>query len=63
MSPSMSVIRLKRVYAPPEAADGARVLVDRLWPRGLSRAKASIDLRLNDHRIHCFLAMRALGTL
>ena len=36
--------RLKRVYLPPEAADGSRVLVDRLWPRGLSRERARIDL-------------------
>lgn len=33
----------KRVYLPPEAEDGCRVLVDRLWPRGLSRAKAQLD--------------------
>jgi uncharacterized protein YeaO (DUF488 family) len=36
--------RLKRVYLPPDAADGSRVLVDRLWPRGLSRERAQIDL-------------------
>ena len=36
-------IRLKRVYAPPEGNDGIRVLVDRLWPRGLSRAEAHLD--------------------
>jgi uncharacterized protein YeaO (DUF488 family) len=36
--------RLKRVYLPPEAADGSRVLVDRLWPRGLSHERAQIDL-------------------
>jgi uncharacterized protein YeaO (DUF488 family) len=36
--------RLKRVYLPPEAADGTRILVDRLWPRGLSRERARIDL-------------------
>ncbi|HUA77669.1 MAG TPA: DUF488 family protein [Acetobacteraceae bacterium] len=44
----MSTIRLKRAYDPPEAADGARVLVDRLWPRGLSREKSRIDLWLKD---------------
>jgi len=44
----MSAIRLKRVYDPPEKADGARVLVDRLWPRGLARARAGIDLWLKD---------------
>jgi uncharacterized protein YeaO (DUF488 family) len=36
--------RLKRVYLPPDAADGSRVLVDRLWPRGLSRERAQVDL-------------------
>ena len=30
-------IRIKRVYDPPDEADGTRVLVDRLWPRGLAR--------------------------
>src|SRR4051794_29667494 len=35
-------IRVRRVYEPPEAADGARVLVDRLWPRGLSKADAQL---------------------
>lgn len=38
------MIRLRRVYDPPEpGADGARVLVDRLWPRGLSKAAAGVD--------------------
>ncbi len=37
-------LRLKRVYEPPEPGDGRRILVDRLWPRGLSKAKAAIDL-------------------
>lgn len=36
-------IRLKRAYEPAEPADGYRVLVDRLWPRGLSRERAGID--------------------
>ncbi len=40
------VIRLKRVYDPPAADDGMRILVDRLWPRGLSKAKAGIDIWL-----------------
>lgn len=35
-------IRVRRVYEPPDAADGARVLVDRLWPRGLSKADAQL---------------------
>ena len=36
-------VTIKRVYEPPESSDGVRVLVDRLWPRGLSKAKAKID--------------------
>lgn len=36
-------IRLKRAYEPAARADGRRVLVDRLWPRGLARAEARID--------------------
>jgi uncharacterized protein YeaO (DUF488 family) len=39
---------LRRVYDPPAAADGTRVLVDRLWPRGVARDKARIDLWLKD---------------
>jgi uncharacterized protein YeaO (DUF488 family) len=34
---------MKRVYEPPEASDGYRVLVDRLWPRGVSRNQARLD--------------------
>jgi uncharacterized protein YeaO (DUF488 family) len=41
-------IRLKRAYDPPAEGDGTRVLVDRLWPRGLSRERARIDLWLRD---------------
>lgn len=36
-------VRLRRVYDPPAPDDGYRVLVDRLWPRGVSRADAGID--------------------
>jgi len=41
-------LRIKRVYEPPDGADGFRVLVDRLWPRGLSRERAKIDLWLKE---------------
>jgi uncharacterized protein YeaO (DUF488 family) len=41
-------LRIKRVYEPPDAADGVRILVDRLWPRGLSRGRAKIDLWLKE---------------
>jgi uncharacterized protein YeaO (DUF488 family) len=36
-------IRLKRAYEPPEPSDGYRILIDRLWPRGVSRARAALD--------------------
>ncbi|MEV0264124.1 DUF488 family protein [Streptomyces sp. NPDC050617] len=36
-------VRVRRVYEAPDAADGTRVLVDRLWPRGLSKAAAELD--------------------
>jgi uncharacterized protein YeaO (DUF488 family) len=36
-------VRTKRAYEPPASADGTRVLVDRLWPRGLRKADAAID--------------------
>lgn len=42
------VIRLKRVYDPPAPDDGRRVLVDRLWPRGLRRETARLDLWLKE---------------
>lgn len=41
-------IALKRVYEPPTRADGTRILVDRLWPRGLSKAQAGVDEWLRD---------------
>ena len=41
-------IRIKRVYERPDKHDGRRILVDRLWPRGLTREKASVDLWLKD---------------
>jgi len=37
------MINIKRVYEKPETSDGRRVLVDRIWPRGMSKAKAKID--------------------
>lgn len=41
-------IRLKRAYEPPEQSDGIRLLVERLWPRGISKEKAKIDIWLKD---------------
>jgi uncharacterized protein YeaO (DUF488 family) len=40
--------RIKRVYELPDKHDGRRILVDRLWPRGLTKEKASIDLWLKE---------------
>jgi uncharacterized protein YeaO (DUF488 family) len=42
------MIRTKRIYDEPDKSDGFRVLVDRLWPRGLSRDRAKVDLWLKD---------------
>lgn len=44
----MKTIHVKRIYEPPEASDGIRILVDRLWPRGLSREASRIDDWLKD---------------
>jgi uncharacterized protein YeaO (DUF488 family) len=44
----MPCVRIRRVYEPPPPADGYRVLVDRLWPRGLSKEAARIDAWLRD---------------
>ena len=44
----MMSIRIKRVYEEPEGKDGERILVDRLWPRGLTKEKAKVDLWLKD---------------
>jgi uncharacterized protein YeaO (DUF488 family) len=42
------MIKLKRVYEPPEKNDGLRILVERLWPRGISKERAKVDLWLKD---------------
>lgn len=42
------MIQIKRVYEPYEKEDGYRILVDRLWPRGLSKERAHIDIWLKD---------------
>ena len=41
-------MKIKRVYEMPSRDDGKRILVDRLWPRGLTKEKASIDLWLKE---------------
>lgn len=47
------IIRIKRVYEPPSNEDGHRILVDRLWPRGLSKSEA---------KFHCWLKEIAPST-
>jgi uncharacterized protein YeaO (DUF488 family) len=42
------MIQIKRVYEKPEKTDGFRILVDRLWPRGLTKARAHVDLWLKE---------------
>ena len=42
------MIHLKRVYEPPSTDDGFRILVERLWPRGLSKSRAQVDLWLKE---------------
>lgn len=41
-------LRLKRVYETPNKDDGVRILVDRLWPRGLTKERAKVDLWLKE---------------
>jgi len=41
-------IKIKRVYEQPDRKDGERILVDRLWPRGLTKEKAGVDLWLKE---------------
>lgn len=50
MHPSLAAdrIKLKRAYEAADASDGTRVLVDRLWPRGVNKRAAALDLWLKD---------------
>ena len=41
-------IKLKRAYSPPSAVDGTRILIDRLWPRGVKKSDAAIDRWIKD---------------
>jgi len=45
---SLKKIQIKRIYEPPTASDGTRILVDRLWPRGVAREEARIDAWIKD---------------
>ncbi|HEV3160507.1 MAG TPA: DUF488 family protein [Xanthobacteraceae bacterium] len=44
----MKKIQIKRIYEPPAASDGTRILVDRLWPRGVARDEARVDAWIKD---------------
>ncbi|CAN1721641.1 DUF488 domain-containing protein [Hyphomicrobium sp. 1Nfss2.1] len=44
----MGRVQIKRVYEPAARSDGFRVLVDRLWPRGISKQRAALDLWMKD---------------
>jgi uncharacterized protein YeaO (DUF488 family) len=46
--PTGMTLQIKRVYEKPKRTDGTRILVDRLWPRGLTQQKAAINLWLKD---------------
>ena len=48
MAKARVTVQMKRAYEAPETSDGTRVLVDRLWPRGLTKEAAHIDLWLKD---------------
>ena len=41
-------VQLKRVYEKPSESDGARILVERLWPRGLTKQRAAVDVWMKD---------------
>jgi uncharacterized protein YeaO (DUF488 family) len=43
-----TLVRIKRIYAPVAEGDGYRILVDRLWPRGVSKVAARVDLWMRD---------------
>jgi len=44
----MATINLKRAYEEPSRSDGLRILVERLWPRGLSKERAAVDVWLKE---------------
>ena len=44
----MATIKIKRAYEPKSTADGFRILVDRLWPRGIKKEEAGIDVWMKD---------------
>src|SRR5215475_2409265 len=63
MAARKPVVSVKRVYEPASPSDGVRVLVDRLWPRGLKKKEARIDAWLRDLAPSNELRKRYLGEL
>lgn len=45
---SSRIVRIKRVYVAPATDDGNRILVDRIWPRGITKERAAVDLWLKE---------------
>ena len=56
-------IAIKRIYEEPTASDGYRVLVDRLWPRGMTKERAALDLWLKDPAKFAEFRMRYIAEL
>jgi uncharacterized protein YeaO (DUF488 family) len=44
----MGTLQIKRIYEPPDKSDGFRILVDRLWPRGVKKEEAQVDLWMKE---------------
>ena len=45
---SQTKLAIKRIYEPPSSEDGARIMVDRIWPRGVSKSEAHVDVWLKE---------------
>lgn len=44
----MEKLKIKRIYEEPSESDGVRILIDRIWPRGINKSNAKIDIWLKD---------------
>jgi uncharacterized protein YeaO (DUF488 family) len=54
-------VAIKRVYAPPAESDGKRILVDRLWPRGLTKRVTLVYGAKDERRNHAAVLQRLLS--
>ncbi len=52
-------VSIKRIYEPAADTDGTRILVDRLWPRGVSKARAKLALWMKEHAVVLQSILRA----